>query len=382
MAASTSSGTTELVERMAEAATTLLAVLSPEQRAKASFGFPEMDERRRWYYTPTDHGGLTLGEMTPLQQQRTLQLVASGLSVPGYNVAVTIIGLENVLDQSEGWRVRFMRDRDPNGRGRDPLLYYISIFGEPGGAGAWGWRFGGHHVSLHYTIVDGHTLVSAPNFFGANPAEAPLIGTDTLRPLAGEEDLARELLHALDAEQRAIAVIAPSAPWDLVVGNRPSVEEGVLPPLGWEIFREQYDAAGMEERDRRHERTVTALGITDAHIEAFRYSRHAKGLPAARMTAPQRQLLTALLQQYIDRMPEPIAARERERVSGSFDQIAFAWAGGSERRQPHYYRLQGPRLLVEYDNTQDGANHIHSVWRDPEGDFGADLLAQHYATAH
>ena len=382
MAASTSSGTTELVERMAEAATTLLAVLSPEQRAKASFGFPEMDERRRWYYTPTDHGGLTLGEMTPLQQQRTLQLVASGLSVPGYNVAVTIIGLENVLDQSEGWRVRFMRDRDPNGRGRDPLLYYISIFGEPGGKAAWGWRFGGHHVSLHYTILDGSTVATVPNFFGANPAEAPLIGTDTLRPLAGEEDLARELLHALDAEQRAIAVIAPSAPWDLVVGNRPSVEEGVLPPLGWEIFREQYDAAGMEERRRRHERTVTALGITDAHIEAFRYSRHAKGLPAARMTAPQRQLLTALLQQYIDRMPEPIAARERERVSGSFDQIAFAWAGGSERRQPHYYRLQGPRLLVEYDNTQDGANHIHSVWRDPEGDFGADLLAQHYATAH
>ncbi len=100
------------------------------------------------------------------------------------------------------------------------------------------------------------------------------------------------------------------------------------------------------------------------------------------MTAPQRQLLTALLQQYIDRMPEQIAARERERVSGSFDQIAFAWAGGSERRQPHYYRLQGPRLLVEYDNTQDGANHIHSVWRDPEGYFGADLLAQHYAAAH
>src|SRR5579883_2215276 len=152
MATSTSSGTMELAERMTEAATNLLAALSAEQRTKASFGFPETEERRRWYYTPTDHGGLTLGEMTPLQQQRTLQLVASGLSVPGYNVAVTIIGLENVLDQSEGWRVRFMRDRDPNGRGRDPLLYYISIFGEPGGKAAWGWRFGGHHVSLHYTI--------------------------------------------------------------------------------------------------------------------------------------------------------------------------------------------------------------------------------------
>jgi hypothetical protein len=156
----------------------------------------------------------------------------------------------------------------------------------------------------------------------------------------------------------------------------------MTPPLGWEIFREQYDAAGMEERRRRHERTVTALGIRDETIEAFRYSREAKGLPAARMTAAQREVLAALIRQYVDRMPEEIAALERERVAGSLDQIAFAWAGGSERRQPHYYRLQGPRLLVEYDNTQDNANHIHSVWRDPEGDFGAYLLAQHYAAAH
>ncbi|HLZ71390.1 MAG TPA: DUF3500 domain-containing protein [Dehalococcoidia bacterium] len=382
MATTAKSGTAELAARMAEAAANLLAALSSEQRAKAAFGFPDEEERRRWYYTPTDHGGLTLGAMTPAQQQQTLRLVASGLSVPGYNVASTIIGLENVLDQSEGWRVRFMRDRDPNGRGRDPLLYYISIFGEPGGTAAWGWRFGGHHISLHYTVVDGGIVATLPSFFGANPAEAPLVGPGTLRPLAGEEDLGRELLHALDAEQRAVAVIAPAAPWDLVIGNRPTVAEGMTPPLGWEIFREQYDDAGMEERRRRHERTIAALGVTAEQIEAFRYSKTAKGLPAARMNAAQKQLLAALLHQYTDRMPEEIAARERERVSGVLDQVSFAWAGGAERRQPHYYRLQGPRLLVEYDNTQDGANHIHSVWRDPEGDFGADLLAQHYAVSH
>ncbi len=382
MATGTNSVTAELAERMTAAAANLLAALSPEQRAKASFNFPDEEERRRWYYTPTDHGGLPLGEMTPAQQQRTLRLVASGLSVPGYNVAATIMGLENVLDQIEGWRVRFMRDRDPNGRGRDPLLYYISIFGEPGGKAPWGWRFGGHHISLHYTIVDGRIVATVPSFFGANPAEAPLVGPGLLRPLAGEEDLARELLHALDADQRAIAVIAPTAPWDLVIGNRPAIEDGMLPPLGWEIFREQYDGAGMEERRRRHERTVTALGIRDEHIEAFRYARQAKGLPAARMSAAQRQLLAALIHQYTDRMPDEVAAGERARVAGVLEQISFAWAGGTERRQPHYYRLQGPRLLVEYDNTQDNANHIHSVWRDPEGDFGADLLAQHYAAAH
>jgi hypothetical protein len=398
--------TTEAAERMAQAAANLLAALEPEQRRKASLDFSDTqegplyteaqprvmahadqgpgdtakptDERRRWFYTPTDHGGVPLRELTPLQQTKALQLVASGLSVPGFNVATAIIGLELALEREEGWRTNFFRDR-----GRDPGLYYVSVFGEPGGKAPWGWRFGGHHISLHYTVVNGAIVAPTPTFFGSHPAELPLVGPGVLRPLAGEEDLARELLHLLDEEQRTQAVISSAAPWDLVTGNRSALREGDEPPYGWEIFREEFGAGDREERLRRHERAVQRLGLTPENVAALRYSKAPKGLPAKSMNAAQRQALLALVEQYLGRMPDEIAAVERERLAGpALDGIHFAWAGGSERRQPHYYRLQGPRFLVEYDNTQDNVNHIHSVWRDPEGDWGADLLTQHYAAAH
>jgi hypothetical protein len=376
-------GARVVVERMAEAATDLMAALAPEQRRKAVFDFPAEDERRLWYYTPTDHGGLPLVEMDPAQQQRTHRLVSSGLSGPGYVTASTIMGLENTLDAEEGWRANFFRNRGDSARGRDPLMYYVSIFGQPGGDAPWGWRFGGHHISLHYTVVGGQIVAPTPTFFGAHPAEARFVGPGVLRPLAGEEDLARELLHALDAEQRHAAVVSAVAPWDMVTGNRPTVEDGALPPPNWEIFREGFEGAALERSRANQARTEQTLGLQQEHLEALRYGRAPKGLPAARMTAPQRQVLAALIRQYIDRMPEEIAVIEASKLAGAaLDGVHFAWAGSFERRRPHYYRLQGPRFLVEYDNIQNDANHIHSVWRDPEGDFGADLLAQHYAQSH
>src|SRR5262249_52987039 len=135
-----------LIARMAEAAQALLDMLSPEERRRAQWAFPSDEERQRWFYTPTDHGGLTLGEMQPAQQQRAMRLLATGLSRAGYVTAATIMGLENVLDDLEGWRASFGHPR-----GRDPGRYYVRIFGVPG-AETWSWRFGGHHVSVHHTV--------------------------------------------------------------------------------------------------------------------------------------------------------------------------------------------------------------------------------------
>ena len=134
-------------------------------------------ERRLWYYTPTDHGGLPLAAMGPIQHRNVHRLVATGLSTAGYVTVAVIMGLDNILDQLEGWSVDFGRER-----GRDPLLYYITIFGEPGGDAPWGWRFGGHHVSLHYTIIGGEVVASTPNFLGADPAVSPLLGPHLHRP--------------------------------------------------------------------------------------------------------------------------------------------------------------------------------------------------------
>jgi hypothetical protein len=311
-----------VLDRMAAAATDWLASLRPAQRAKAGYPFPSTGERTRWFYTPTEQGGLPLAEMDPVQQRLAHRLLASGLSQGGYAAAATIMGLENALDAIEGWR-RSYPDRAGPARGRDPLLYFVSVFGEPGG-GSWGWRAGGHHLALNYTIVGGSRLSASPLFLGANPATARLVGPGTVRALAAEEDLARELLAALDPDRRRWAVLAPVAPADLLQSNRPAVQVG--PP---------------------------------------------EGLPAAALPPAQRELLRRLLGQYLGRLPDPVAAVEAERVAGDrLQEVHFAWAGGSQPGQPHYYRLQGPRLLIEYVNVQNGANHVHSVWRDPPGDFG------------
>ncbi|HET7035469.1 MAG TPA: DUF3500 domain-containing protein [Thermomicrobiaceae bacterium] len=344
--------TSAVAERMGEAAARFLATLAPDQRTMAVFPLDDEGELRNWHYTPIPRHGLPLALMERRQQRLAQQLVATGLSPSGYATAATIMGLESTLDMIEDWE-----REDP---GRDPARYYVSIFAEPSASAPWGWRFEGHHISLHYTIAGGRIVAPTPTFFGSNPAETPLSGTAVLRPLAGVEDLARQLVHALDAEQRARAILAPVAPADIVLANRPRVEPGVLPEL---------------RADRQ-------LDFTPEHAEALRYTAEPRGLGARAMSAGQRELLQALLHEYIGRMPDEIAELERARLGGALDEVHFVWAGGIERRQGHYYRLQGTRFLVEYDNTQNDNNHIHSVWRDPSNDFGADLLAQHYRQAH
>ena len=165
-----------VADAMADAAGELLASLSPDQRQLAAWPFPSDDERQRWFYTPTDHGGLTLHQMDDPQQRLVMRLLASGLSRPGYVTAATIMGLENVLDELEGWRATFDRPR-----GRDPSMYYVRVFGRPEPGGTWAWRFGGHHVSINHLVVDGEVAASTPCFFGADPASSPLLGPNRTR---------------------------------------------------------------------------------------------------------------------------------------------------------------------------------------------------------
>jgi len=372
-----------LVERMGDATTRFLASLSTDQRAKALLDFNDFEERSRWFYTPIRRKGLPLAEMDRPQQRLAHQLLATGISRTAYYTASTIMGLENTLDAVEGWIFQTTRgvtpERAAGNYGRDPQMFYLSIFGEPNETGFWGWRFEGHHISINYAIANGSIIAPTPTFFGANPAETPLGGIGSLRPLGGVEDIARELLHNLSAEQRASALLAPVAPPDIVTANRSQIVEDALPlptPMlfGWELTEAERVAVAQQWRE---------LGFTDEQQQAIRYTSAPKGLVASAMSASQRQVLDALIQEYINRMPDEIAEIETAMFSGEgLDDVHFAWAGGFERRQPHYYRLQGPRFLVEYDNTQNDANHVHTVWRNPVNDFGANLLAQHYHESH
>lgn len=299
-----------------------LATLSPQQRAKAALPF-DTPERQNWHFVPRVRGGLPLGEMTKMQQDAVLALLREGLSASGYKTVETIRSLETVLQEIEG---------DTGGRFRNPSHYYVAVFGEPSERGVWGWRYEGHHISLNWTVVNGKVIASSPQFLGANPARVasgPLAGT---RALAAEEDLGRALVTSLTPAQRAVAVLSPSAPSDILTGS-------------------QRQAAIQED----------------------------KGIAYRDLTPDQQRTLLALLREYAAVQPAPLAEqRLADLRRADLHKVKFAWMGALEPGQGHYYRIQGSTFLVEYDNTQNNANHVHCVWRSFRGDFGADLLAEHY----
>ena len=308
---------------MQQAAETFLSSLTSAQRSKALFSFDDA-ERINWHFVPRARRGLALADMSAAQRELARGVLRAGLSEKGYLTASTIIELENVL-----------REMGENPGFRDPDLYFFSIFGTPSRTVPWGFRAEGHHLSLNFTIAGDTLVATAPAFFGANPAEVRSGSRRGLRALANEEDVGRELVLSLDDRQRAQAVIAAVAPSDIVTGNAARVEP--LSPVG--------------------------IRVTQLRSE-------------------QRAIFVRLLDVYIGRMADSLAVRRRAALERTdFAAVAFAWAGSTSRGEPHYYRIQGPSFLVEYDNTQNGANHIHSVWRDFDGDFGRDLLREHYRSA-
>jgi Protein of unknown function (DUF3500) len=308
---------------MKQAADAFLAGLEPAQRSRAQFAFTDA-ERLNWHFVPRERRGLPLKEMTSAQRDLARALLQAGLSQRGLLKAQTIMELELVL-----------RELGQNPNVRDPERYFFSIFGTPSDTAPWGWRVEGHHLSFNFTIVDRRPVAAAPSFMGANPAEVRSGSRRGLRALAPEEDLARELFVSLNASQRAAAIMATEAPREIITGNAQAVDP-LSPP----------------------------------------------GIAIRQLEPGQAALLLRLVDEYLSRMAEPLAAERRSRLERTdFGQITFAWAGSIERGQPHYYRIQGASFLIEYDNTQNDANHVHTVWRDFAGDFGRDLLREHYREA-
>ena len=368
---------------MAAAAVDWRATLDDEQRAQGVWSWPGSKaaeaERLTWYYTPTDHGGLTLHEQLPHQQRAAMRLLSTGLSEAAYVTATTIMGLENVLDRTEGFTTGFGRDR-----GRDPGMYYLRVFGDPASGAPWGWRFGGHHVSVNHLVVDGEAAAGSPCFLGADPMVSPLLGGHELRPLGGIEDAGRTLLHALDGERRSRALLTPTAPADLIGAHRVHVSAGDrLIPLP-DLWRGHFDDQTLEDRLwSMHDGLEAQLGVTEADRAATEMGTTPKGVAAADLGAGEQELLRAILEVYVGRMPPGLVERERARFDGdALDGVHFAWAGGPDRGDPHYYRLEGPGLLAEWDNTQRGVNHAHSVWRAAGREFGRDVLAEHLRQHH
>lgn len=312
------------------AARSFLSTLPDSTRGIAFRRFGDAD-RTRWFYIPTEivlngRAGLPLGRMTASQRESAYGLLGTALSASGLRTARAIIANETALGELETAAGTRRFDRSPD-------LYYVTVFDTAAGEEPWGWRFEGHHLSVNVTGAGTRSAaVTAPLFMGANPHRMPSGPRAGARLLAAEEDAARALLAALSTAQRMQAVVADSTYGDIRTRNDPK-----------------------------------ASALPD------------QGLAASEMSAAQQLLLRRLLDVYAARLePSNARAQWRRIESSGFGRLRFVWAGSTELGKAHYYRIQGPTVLVEYDNTQNGANHSHTVWRDLENDFGADVLREHY----
>ena len=314
------------VSHMQAAAVEFLDSLTTELKYRATFPMDDEEERLNWHFVPKtgERKGVDLKDLNEEQEGKLWKLLSASLSAQGKEKVENIMDLESVL---------FILEKQDH---RDPELYYTTIFGEPKAGGTWGWRFEGHHLSLNFTVVNGKLLATAPNFWGANPAKVPVGPKTGFRTLADEEDLARSFVQSLTKEQQEVAIIANEAPRDI---------------------------------------------YTSANKTADRLSPN--GLLTSDMTPQQRRGLKTIIDEYLNNMPAEVAqARLDVLREAGVENISFAWAGPTEIGAKHYYRIQGPTFLIEYDNFQNQGNHIHAVWRDFDGDFGRDILRDHHQHQH
>jgi hypothetical protein len=315
---------------IATAVQSWLDTLDQAQRAKATFPFAT-SERFVWAYTPGPREGLAIQDMTPDQRAASSAIVASAMSARTASEIAAIIELETVLGQIEqaGGRSGWLR--------RDPELYWFAVFGDPGSSSPWSWRVGGHHVAIHVTVSDDRVVGMTPSFLGANPAVIPNGPRAGARTLPGEAELARDLLAELTPTERDVAVVDDFPPADILTGIGRIVDLRSVP-----------------------------IGIRQADLGA-----------------PRQAALERLIRHYIQRARPEVAEPTWERISAAgLGDVTFAWVGSDAPGQGHYYAVRGPTFVIEYDNTQNGANHIHAVWRDLDNDWGEDLLAAHLAGAH
>ncbi len=312
---------------VASGASTFLASLDDELATKARYPFEDA-ERFNWHFVPRERNGLSFNEMNETQRRAALDLLKSSLSEQGFQKASNIMALENVLREVE--------NRSSDDKYRDPLNYYITIFGDPGEKNIWGWRLEGHHISINFSSADGQIVSSTPTFWGSNPGVVRTGRYTGRQVLKQETDLGFTLVNSLNVAQARTAVIATKAPSDIITGNKRRAE--LQEPAG--------------------------LGFSE-------------------MNAQQKKLLLQLLNVYVKNYQLGFSERLMDKIEqAGIENLSFAWAGSLQPGAGHYYRIQGPMLLIEYDNTQNNANHVHTVVRDLTNDFAEDILREHYQKEH
>lgn len=318
-------------QSMAELTIDFLENLPQDLRDATEFPLTS-EERRTFVYVPAPRVGPTLHRFSSAQRQQIMDILRASLSETGYWKVHEIMALEEVLFELEGNRYK-MDDGSPV---RDPLRYHFYVFGDPSGTDPWGWKFEGHHVSLNFTLGQTDILSGTPLFLGSNPAVIREDDSIRMEVLRKETELGFRLVNMLSKKQLKQARFSEIAPATLVTRMEPRV-----------------------------------------------HTLHPKGIPFNDLTEKQQAVFMELLNTYIDNYQLGFSSKLRKRIeSAGIENLFFAWAGGMEPGIGHYYRIQGPTLLIEYDNTQNDANHVHSVVRDLTNDFAEDILRMHYENEH
>ncbi len=344
----------ETAARMAAAATAFMAGLDEAQRSVLDNAFELDGVRRDWSYLPEPvRDGLPIGSLSDPQRKLAHQLIVASVSMPGYAKVVSIMAMEHVR------RALMLAAAPAIAHLFDPERYCFRVFGTPGRSEPWGWQLAGHHVVLNFTITGGRYLSPTPCMLGSVPA-----GFGTLAPLADDEERGYAFVNSLSQAQRAVAVIYDRPPPDFATRIVPRIGAVELPD---HVFEPEPDYT-----------------IDDSERSILSYVRDGpKGVPGSALDSRQLDALVDLVAGFAGRLPAEVAAAELDRVlAAGAGRLAFAWAGSTAPGERHYYRVQGPDLLIELDNTQGGGNHIHSVWRNPANDFGDDILAAHYRADH
>lgn len=308
-------------------AQSFLNTLTPELKSKAQYALDDA-ERFNWNFVPLERKGLTFYDFSGKQRDAAMTLLKSSLSEQGYQKATAIVNLENIL--------KVVEKRGADDRYRDPMNYHFWVFGTPDETKPWGWRFEGHHVSLNFTLLNGEIVSSTPSFFGSNPGIVKEGDNKGMEVLKLETDLGFELVNKLTQAQRSNALISETAFPEIISGN-----------------------------NRK------AVPLTP------------DGIAYKQLNKEQQTLFMKLLDVYVKNYAFGSSKKLMEKITkAGIDNLHFAWAGSLQPGAGHYYRIQGPMLLIEYDNTQNNANHVHAAIRDLKDDFAEDILREHYAKEH
>ena len=324
LSASAQESRIDLTQRMVDVTNAFVSSLSIQQRNNGIYAFDD-EERFNWHFIPRDRKGVPFRSMNESQRNAAQDLLKTFFSAKGYQRAEAVRSLESVLAEIE-----------VNGRfDRDPELYFLTVFGTPSLDSNWALRYEGHHLAYNWTFVSGIGIASSPQFFGSNPAEVRAGNKVGTRVLAAEEDLGRDLVRSLSLDQKNETILDIEVPGDIFTAAEKEIE-----PL---------ENSGIRYQD---------------------------------LDSRQKRMLITLINELASMQPDIIADARMEAIrSEGLDEIRFVWIGGIERGDPHYFRVQGASFLIEYDNTQNDANHVHLVWRDFAGDFGRDLISVHYQAA-